>query len=210
MSPRLAPLSILAVAGFLALSGCESREDKAERFYQSALQLLDQGDEERALVELRNVFQNDGFHLEARQLYADLLLERGETGEAYSQYLRLIEQYPDLLAPRVTLAELAVADGGWDEAERHGAKAMELAPDDLRVQALGTALRYRSAVLDRDEAARADAAEQAQALLARDDELSVARRVLIDWLVESGERPAPFQSWTAPSPRSRWRAICRS
>ena len=37
---------------------------------------------QRALVELRNVFDNDGYHKEARQLYADLVLEQGIVGEA--------------------------------------------------------------------------------------------------------------------------------
>jgi tetratricopeptide (TPR) repeat protein len=206
MPRRLARLSILAVAGFLVLSGCESREEKAERFYQSALQLIEDGDEERAMVELRNVFQNDGFHKDARQLYADLLMKRGELGEAYAQYLRLVEQYPDLIAPRQTLAELAIAGGDWEEAERHGAKALELAPDDLRAQAVGAALRYRTAVLARDEAGRDEAARRARDLLAQDAELSVARRVLIDWLVEKDEDSEALQELDlalAAEPRAR-------
>ena len=90
---RLIVLS-LATSSMLLLAACESDTEKAERFYQSGLALAEQGDNERALIELRNVFQHDGFHREARNLYARLSLELDRPQEAYSQYLRLIEQYP--------------------------------------------------------------------------------------------------------------------
>jgi tetratricopeptide (TPR) repeat protein len=126
---------VVAAAAAVFLAGCESREEKAERFYRSALQLLEQGDEERALVELRNVFQNDGFHTEARLLYADLSLQQGDEGEAYSHYMLLAEQQPDMVEVRRTLAEIAIAQGDWEEADRHGSEALRLLPDDPRIRA---------------------------------------------------------------------------
>jgi cellulose synthase operon protein C len=165
------------------LSGCESREEKAERFYQSGLALLEAGDVDRALVEFRNVFQYDGFHKEARQTYADTLLSRGEVGEAYSQYLRLIEQYPDTLEVRITLSGIALDEGNWDEVERHGQAAVGLAPDDTRVQAISAALDYRTAVLADDAAGRAAAVAAAQEVLATLPDNMTARRVVIDSLM---------------------------
>ena len=161
---RFFPL-VFALCGGLLLSGCESDEDKAERYYQSGLSLLEQGDEERALIEFRNVFKYDGFHKDARLIYANTVLELGRLPEAYSQYLRLIEQYPDTVEARLKLAELAFDRGDWEEVERHGTAALDLAPEDPGVRAIGLALQYRAAAQARDAQARRDTAADALALL---------------------------------------------
>ncbi len=181
-------LAILMLVSTLALAGCESAEEKAARYFQSGMQLLQAGDEDRALVEFRNVFKYNGFHKEARKTYADVQLRRGEEREAYSQYLRLIEQYPDTPDVRQILAELAIRRGDWAEAERHGLEAVRLAPDQPRSQALKIALDYRAAVLAKDEAARKTAADAAATLLTTLPDNMVLRRVLIDQLA-SGPDP---------------------
>ena len=185
MLRRLLPVLLLLAA--FSLTACESDKDKAERYYQSGLALLEAGDVDRALVEFRNVFKYDGFHLQARQLYADTQLARGEVSEAYSQYLRLIEQYPDTLAVRVTLAEIAIGRGDWDEAERHGRAAIALAPDQPDVQILKAALDYRTATVAVDVAGKADAAARAAAGLALLPDNQVARRILIDAALQSAD-----------------------
>lgn len=174
-------LIALSVTASLLLSGCESSEEKAERYFRSGMELLAAGDTDRALVEFRNVFKYNGFHKEARKTYADTQLARGEVAEAYSQYLRLIEQYPDTVEVRQTLAELALKRGDWDEVERHGRAALALTPEAPGVQALGVALDYRAAVLARDETARAKAAELARGLQAKVPENPVLRRLLLDF-----------------------------
>jgi len=189
---RLILISLLT-GSLLVLAGCESDEEKAERFYQSGLALMEAGDPERALVELRNVFEHDGFHKEARTLYAATVLELGRTQEAYSQYLRLIEQYPDTLEGRLALTRLAISSGNWSEVERHGSAAVDLAPDRLEVQAIDLTLQYRAAVQERDAQARAEITTQAEALLGRMDAEGVPDdgmlvRILIDNILQ-GEAP---------------------
>ncbi len=186
---RLRPfLTVALIVSTLALSGCQSAEERAEGHYQSALVLLEAGDTDRALVELRNVFDLDGFHKEARQLYAETVLARGEVNEAYGQYLRLIEQYPDTPDVRLKLAELAIQRNDWDEAERHGREALRLAPDLAGVAAVRIVLDYRLAVIDSNAEARKTVADQARALLATDPASILARRVLIDHLL-TGDDP---------------------
>ena len=46
------------------------------------MKLLAAGDEDRALVEFRNVFKYNGFHKEARQAYADI---RSDAGQMYAR-----------------------------------------------------------------------------------------------------------------------------
>lgn len=206
LSRRL--LATLILTSSLALSGCESAEDKAEAYYQSGLALLEAGDEERAMLEFRNVFNLNGFHKEARQTYADLLLARGEIPEAYGQYLRLIEQYPDTAEVRQQLAEIAIDRNDWDEAQRHGAAAITLAPDTPRSQAIDIVLRYRQATIDGDQVAADAIAAQARSLLesqradnAATDNAALVR-VDLDNLTTRADTAATLDAVTAALVRS--------
>jgi len=182
----LSLLLVLSTAVFL--SACKSAEERAEEHYQNALTLLEEGDVDRAIVELRNVFELNGSHLEARRQLADLLLnERGNPQGAYSQYLRLAEQYPDDVETRIALAELAFAAANWDEVERHGLRAEELTPDDPRVQALTIARAYRVAALDDNAPVRREQARAATDLLDSQSESIVLRNILIDNHLRDGE-----------------------
>lgn len=186
------PLRILLLpalfAATLALTGCKTSKEKAEDYYQSGLALLAKGDEDRAMLEFRNVFQYDGFHKDARKTYADILVKEGKVDEAYSQYLRLIEQYPDTVAVRQTLAELAVDRGDWAEVERHGRAALALTPDAPGLQPIKLVLDYRAATVKPDEAARTQVADAAAALLKTQADNQILRRIVIDRLV-SGPDP---------------------
>ena len=190
LPPRLLMLSVMVTA-VLALSGCKTSEEKAEDYYQSGLTLLADGEEERAMIEFRNVFKYDGFHKLARQTYADTLVRQGKLQEAYSQYLRLIEQYPDTVDVRVTLAELAIDGGDWTEGERHGSAAIALAPDLPAVQAIRLALEFRTAILAKDLAAQGKVAAAARALLVTAPENEIARRIVIGNLTAG---PDPLQA----------------
>ncbi|MGR3371522.1 MAG: tetratricopeptide repeat protein [Pseudooceanicola nanhaiensis] len=169
-----------ALLALTLLAGCKSEEEKAEEFFQSALSYIEAGDIDRAMIEFRNVFDNDGFHKEARLTYAKLLLEQGQTRQAYGQFLRLVEQYPDTVEARAILATLALDTNNWEEVRRHGEAAIALDPDRPDVKAVAAALAYRDARLERDDAAAAEAADMARAALEEDAELLPARRILID------------------------------
>lgn len=181
----LAPAMLAAT---LALSGCQSSEEKAEAYYQSGLALLAAGDEERALIEFRNVFEYNGFHKEARKAYADLQRKRGKLSDAYGQYLRLVEQYPDTPEVRRILAEMAIDGGNWEEAERHGREAVRLDPKGAGIEAIRIALDYRKAALADDADTRAALAAEARKILEADPESGLSRRVVIDQAL-SGANP---------------------
>ncbi|WP_145108278.1 tetratricopeptide repeat protein [Cereibacter sediminicola] len=185
------PFLPLILAAALSLSACESSEEKAERHYRSGLERLEAGDEARAIVEFRNVFRYDPAHRDARRVFADLLLKQGHTGDAYAQYLKLIEQDPDSLPVRILLAELALGAGDWDEAGRHGRAALELAPEppSAQLRMIRIALDYRAALQPRDEEALARLGEETRALLVEAPDNILARRLLVDRRVAEN-RPA--------------------
>ncbi|MDO5703487.1 MAG: tetratricopeptide repeat protein [Paracoccus sp. (in: a-proteobacteria)] len=178
---------VLALTAMLALGACESSKDKAERYYQNAMTLLEAGDIDRATVELRNVFRYDGTHYAARKQLADLLIERGNVSEGYSQLLRLAEQYPQDAAVRRQLAQLAIGLGNWDEADRHGREAARLEPDHADLPTITLALDYRKAVLARDTAEQAKVIERGRAILADDPTNLTALRLLASYYVENNQ-----------------------
>lgn len=172
--------AVLLVSSTLFLSGCDSAEERAEKHFQSAAALISEGDVDRAIVELRNAINLDGGHMEARRTLAELQLKQGNRQGAYRQYLRLAETFPDDLDSRVILAEMAFATGSWEEFDRHGARAEELAPDNPRVKVIDLVRAYRAAIKDDDAATRRNLASKANDMLADQSENVLIRNTLID------------------------------
>lgn len=170
----------------LGLAACDSAEERAARHYASALELLEAGDADRALVELRNVFKLQGDHRDARMLYAETQHMRGELADAFGNYLRLVEFYPDDVPARQAMAELAAEVRDWDEAARHATAGLALVPDDPVFRAVKSALDYRVAVQRRNAEARADAVARARALVDAGSPPWSARTVVVDDLVMRG------------------------
>ena len=180
-------LRVLALVGaaFL-LAACDSSEERAEQHYQRGMELLEAGDVDRALVEFRNVFQLNGQHREARLAYARTVRAQGNLGEAYGQYLRLVEQYPDDLEGRRALSEMAVLTQNWEEAERHAEVANTAAPDDEAMKAVNLALRYRDALEAEDPEAQSAVITDASALVASQPDNLIIRRILADGYLRAG------------------------
>ena len=184
---RSSKLLALTLVLSLVLTGCKSAEERAEEHYQNGIALLAEGDVDRAIVELRNVFQLDGSHQEARRLLAATLIGQDNKRGAYRQLLRLVEQYPDDLEALVQMSEIAFEENNWQEVERHGAKAQELAPEDPRVQAITLARQYRAAALDGNEPDRREAARQTEAALVDLPDNVILRNLMIDAALRDGE-----------------------
>ena len=180
MHHRIVLRTAAALVLVATLAACENSEDRAERYFQSGLSLLEEGDVERALIEFRNVFNLNGSHREARQTYARIVREQGRLREATGQYLRLVEQYPDDLDGRVALSEMAFARQDWAEFDRHVAAAAEQAPEDPRVQVLIVARDYRQAAMDEDGPARDAAFARALALVETQPENPILKQLEID------------------------------
>ena len=173
---RLAAAALLV----LGLAACQSAEERAEDHYQSALALLAEGDLARATIEFRNVFELNGTHVEARRTYAGAIRDAGRTREAYSQFLRLVEQRPDDLEGRIALTEMAIDAQDWDQAQTHGTRAAELAPEDPRLVPILAILSYIDAVDAEDDVARQAASEAASAALQDTPGNLGLRQILID------------------------------
>ncbi|MCR8726770.1 tetratricopeptide repeat protein [Frigidibacter sp. ROC022] len=174
----------LVLGAALALTGCQSAEEKAEEHFSSAMELLEAGDIPRAKIELRNVFKLNGQHHDARATYARILRKEGAIGESYSQYLRLVEQYPEDLEGRRALAEMAIRRQDWEEAARHSRAALAVAPEDPQLIAMVAVVDYVEARRSNDAAAAEAAIETARGLLDDVAAAPFARLVVIEGMVQ--------------------------
>ncbi len=186
LAARVRTLSCgLALA--LALSACDTAEERAEAHFQNALALIDAGDPARAKVELRSVFELDPQHRDARAALAQLLLEEGATEGAARQYLRLVEQFPNDVEARLILAEMSLLANDFDSARTHGETVVELAPDSTRAKVIAAALEYRAALVAEDAAARREAARKAVALRDEIPGSVINRAVIVDNMMIEGD-----------------------
>lgn len=187
-------ISVLVLVGTLA--ACEDSESRAERYYQSGLALLEEGDTERALIEFRNVFNLNGAHREARSTYARLIREQGKINEAFGQYRLLVEQYPDDLEGQIALSEMsfrfahgterdekkrpAEKDDAWDQFYRYSDAATEIAPQDPRAQAIEAVTLFTKAERAKDGPARDAAHEKVVVLAAEQPDNGLLQQTEID------------------------------
>ncbi len=169
---------IAGCLGFLA--ACDSSEERAEKHFQSGLELLEAGDVSRAMVEFRNVLALDRSHTEARAVYARTARENGNVSEAYSQFLRLAEQSPDNMEARLALSEIAILAQNWDEAERHGTALVEAGSDLEGTDIVKLALEFRQAAQADDRPRLRELTREAETLAPSHPNNEILARLLID------------------------------
>lgn len=176
------------------LAACKTSEERAQEYYQSAIELLEQGDTDRAIVQLRNIFNEQGNHYEGRKKLAELLRAQGKVSGAYSQYLRLAEQYPDDLDTRLALTGMAFNSRQWTEFDRHAQKSIELAPDNPDVKAIQLTQSYRALSPGQDNDARRALLTQAETLLPENPDNEMLLNMLVDSAAQNNQldRAAPL------------------
>lgn len=187
MTIRYGGMVLVLVAGFSLLAGCESSKDKAARHLQAALELVQKGDPDRAVVEFLNVFKLDANNRAARLAYADLMHKRGNMGEAYAQYQRLIDLKPDDHEALMAAAAIAAELGDWPEAGKKADAALALVADDPQMKAIRIAVDYATAASASDAAGQDSAARQAADRIAAMPDNLFLRRVVIDNLIRTAD-----------------------
>lgn len=182
------------IGALLAVSGCDSAEERAEKHYRSAIELLESGDLDRALVEFRNVLALDEFHNEARMAYARIARERGNIPDAYANFLRVAELAPDNLEARLALTEIAIRLRNWQEAERHYGVLKQANADIPGADAVGLVMEFREAVLAEDAPRIRELTRQAIALSESRPDNPVLLRVIIEGSMRDGDRETALRA----------------
>ena len=178
--------SILLIAA-LFLTACDSAEERAEKHFQSGMELLEAGDPQRALIEFRNVFALQKGHMKARLAYARTARQLGNLSESYANYLRVSEQEPGNMEARLALTEMAIVAQNWEEAERHGKALLEADPQVEGSDIPSLALRFREAVLSQDDPKMREITREAETLAETQPENEILHRILIEGYMAEGE-----------------------
>lgn len=179
------------VSSFLAvlflLAACDSAEERAEKHFQSGIELLEAGDIRRALVEFRNVFKLDEGHREARLEYAKASRKIGNIPESYANYLRLVEEFPDDNQSRLALVEMAILTQNWQEAERHAEQLLAAEGDVEGRDIAKLALEFREAVIDQDASKLRELTRVAEDLAEANPDDPILQRILIEGYLSEQE-----------------------
>ena len=183
-----AVLVLLVALG--GLTGCESSQDKAARHLASALELIEKGDFDRALVEFRNVFTLAPDDRAARMAFGALQQSRGNLTDAYVQYKQVIDSNPQDQEALMAAARVAADLSEWPEAGKLADAALVLAPQDPAMLAIKAAVDYATALSATDRERRRAAALTARSLLAGQQDNLLLHRVVIDSLMQDADFPA--------------------
>ncbi len=167
-------------AFLFALVACDSSEERAEKHFQRGLELLENGDVPRAIIEFRNTLALDEAHREARVTYARTARANGNIPEAYSNYLRLAESFPDDTEARLALSQIAILAQNWDEAERHGTALLATDSSVEGADIVALALEFRKTLLDDDLPKLRELTRQAEALAETHPNDDILVRLLIE------------------------------
>ena len=169
----------LATCVFL-LSSCDSSEERAEKHFQNGLELLENGDVVRAILEFRNTLALDDDHREARVSYARTARANGNLPEAYANYLRIAEEFPEDVEARQALSEIAILAQNWEEAERHGTALVTTGAEGDEVEIVKLALAFRQAILAEEKPQIRELTREAETLAERNPNNDILVRILIE------------------------------
>jgi len=173
----------LALTVFLALVACKSSEERAEQTYQRGLALLEAEDYARARIEFRNALAMDGTHVQAALELGRLGLRTGNSGAAFRNFLRVVEQDPENLEGLTNLTRLSFMRRNWEAFDRYAPRTVALAPESEDAKAISLTQDYRAAALADDLPKREALLEEARVLLDGKPDDPMLRQMLIDGYV---------------------------
>ncbi|MEO0860877.1 MAG: tetratricopeptide repeat protein [Pseudomonadota bacterium] len=166
------------------LSACQSEEVQISKFMDSGQMLMADGDHLRAMVQFRNVLKLDPDHVEASASLASILLETGDVFAAQQEFTGLAERFPEDIAWRRALGEIALIRSDWAALDRHAKQAQAIDPDLPAAQVLDLASAYRDAHERTDDARMVLIAREAQTLLEQAPDDTILLRIVVEHMAE--------------------------
>ena len=152
---------IFVLLGFAVLSGCDSPEQRAQAHYERGVELVAQGEPEKASLEFRNALKLKEDLVPALMSLGKLERQKNRFQQAARIFASVAERAPEHVEGRVELARILLLAGQLDEAHKYADQAYALANANTEVLVLkaaialklgntGDAVRFASAVLESD------------------------------------------------------------
>jgi tetratricopeptide (TPR) repeat protein len=130
---------VLATAALL-IAGCSSKDDRIKDHLAKGKAFLEQGELDKASVEIRNVVQLDPKHAEAFVISGKIEEAKKDVRRAYSSYLKTIELDAGNLEAKRRLARIYLFGRVLDKAEETADQVLAQVPDDPDALAIKAAL----------------------------------------------------------------------
>ena len=153
---------VLVICGllFFALAACDSPEEKAQAYYQNALQLFEEENFEKADLEFRNALQLNPNIADAWYHLALVEEKNGKIRQYAGDLLKTIELDTNHVGAQVRLAKIMLFSGRPEEAREKSKLVIRLAPENPDVWSLQAAIFLQ----DKNNTEALKAAEKAIAL----------------------------------------------
>lgn len=135
--------SALAVSLMVFATACDSAEERLAKHYDRGVELAEQGEPEKAILEFRNALKIDETHVPSLFGIAEALEATGELRGAVGHLLRVIEVEPEHVPARVKLSQVMLIGGALAEARSHAEQAYAVAPEDPDVLAAKASVALR-------------------------------------------------------------------
>lgn len=136
-------ITMVLVISLIGISGCTSSEDKANKFYENGMQLLEKGDLVKANVEFRNALQFNNKMTKA--IWGQILI--AEKQAKPRQQVKLLKTIlihePKHLEALVKLGRLLLLAGQLDKALEQSNMAIKVNDSDLSVLSLQAAIKLK-------------------------------------------------------------------
>ena len=142
MLQRAATLLFVGVTVAL-LSGCSSSQERAQSYYQHGVELLANGETDKAVLEFRNALKLEKNFVPALYSLADVEQQRGNFDQAVRLLTNVTELDTSHVKARIGLATIYLAGGDLEDAQKYTDQAYELAPKDPGVLALKAAVALK-------------------------------------------------------------------
>ncbi len=127
----------------LAITACDSPEEKAQAYYQNGLQLFEEENFEKADSELRNALQLDPNIADAWYHLALVEEKNGKIRQYAGDLMKTVELDTNHIGAQVRLAQIMLFSGRADEAREKTNLVMRLAPENPDVWSLQAAVLLR-------------------------------------------------------------------
>lgn len=122
-------LRFIIVFGLMALTACDSLEERVARHHDRGLALANQGAFAKASLEFRNALKLDPSFTPAHFEMAKLLERDNQLSAALRHLSKIVEIDPSHVSARVKLAQIMLFADYVDASKEHVTKALAIAPD---------------------------------------------------------------------------------
>ncbi|WP_028581042.1 tetratricopeptide repeat protein [Desulfogranum japonicum] len=128
--------TIFCAVCLLLCNGCTDDTKKLETHYKKAQVYLNEGKDDEAIIEFRNVVQLDPKHADARYQLGLLYLKDQKFKQAFGELQRAASLNPDNLDARIKTAEFLLLSRQKDDARTHIEFVLQKEPENVDALAL--------------------------------------------------------------------------